>query len=316
MILIGVSLVSLSLGSVRIPFSKVFSLMFVPQQQMERIILLNIRLPRIIMAIAVGGSLSIAGVIFQGLFRNPLVEPYTLGVSGGAALTVAIAISLGFHFILPIVGFLGAIATVALVYLIAAWRGTWQITTLLLTGVMISFITSSLIMFILAVARVGELHSIIFWIMGNLNESQWSLIFVVLGISIITMFVSLFYACDLNALALGEEEALHLGINVAMTKKVLFILASIVTGCVVSLSGIIGFVGLVVPHFFRILIGRDHRILLPTAFLGGGIFLVISDTLARTIITPLQLPVGVVTGIVGGITFIFLLSKKKSVWRG
>ena len=314
--LIAVSLFSLVLGSAEISWRRVCSFIFSSGSGMERTILLHIRLPRIVLAIAVGGGLSLAGVIFQGMFRNPLVEPYTLGVSGGAALAVALAISLGGCLFLPLVGFLGALAAVSCVYLIAAWRGSWRVTMLLLTGVMISFITSSLIMFVMSVSRVEQLHGIIFWIMGNLGETQWPAILIVLIVVVFGLLASIIFSRELNALALGDEEATHLGINVELTKRILFVLASLVTGCVVSVSGIIGFVGLVVPHFLRLFIGNDHRLLIPAAFLGGGIFLVLSDTVARTVITPLQLPVGVITGIVGGIMFIIFLSRKRFVLGG
>lgn len=314
--LFAVGVFSLAMGSAGIPCGRVFSSLFSSAGGIERTIILAIRLPRIILAIAVGGGLSLAGVIFQGMFRNPLVEPYTLGVSGGAALAVALTLSLGWSVFLPLTGFLGALTAVCCVYLITAWRGRWRVSMLLLTGVMISFITSSLIMFVMAVARVEELHGIIFWVMGNLSYSEWPAIILVLAVVICGLLISIFFARDLNALALGEEEAAHLGINVELTKRILFVLASLITGCVVSVSGIIGFVGLVVPHFLRLFIGCDHRLLLPAAFLGGGIFLVLSDTAARTVIAPLQLPVGVITGIVGGIMFIIFLSRKSFIIGG
>ena len=316
--LLLVSLFSLSVGSSNIPFRKVVSSLFsADKQTIEHAIIFNIRLPRIILAFAVGAALSISGVIFQGMFRNPLVEPYTLGISGGAALGVCLSIVFGlnriFNFnILPLSGFLGALLTIFLVYLVSIRQGTLRMTKLLLTGVMISFISSSLIMLIMAVSKAENLHGIIFWIMGSLGETNWTLIRVALFISISGIFISLFFASSLNALSLGEEEALHLGINVERTKKLLFILASLLTGCSVSVSGIIGFVGLVVPHFVRMFTGGDHRILLIASSLCGGIFLILCDTLARTIITPLELPVGVITGIVGGIVFVYFLSKKGS----
>ncbi len=319
LLLLLVSLFSLSVGSSNIPFRKVVSSLFsADKQTIEHAIIFNIRLPRIILAFAVGAALSISGVIFQGMFRNPLVEPYTLGISGGAALGVCLSIVFGlnriFNFnILPLAGFLGALLTIFLVYLVSIRQGTLRMTKLLLTGVMISFISSSIIMLIMAVSKAENLHGIIFWIMGSLGETNWTLIRVALFISISGIFISLFFASSLNALSLGEEEALHLGINVERTKKLLFILASLLTGCSVSVSGIIGFVGLVVPHFVRMFTGGDHRILLIASSLCGGIFLILCDTLARTIITPLELPVGVITGIVGGIVFVYFLSKKKLI---
>ena len=309
-LLIFVSILSLGSGSVGIPFKKVFALLFSSGSTLEHTILFNIRLPRIVLAVICGGGLSIAGVILQALFRNPLVEPYTLGVSGGAALLVAIFIVLGWTGVLPLAGFIGANIAVFLVYLITSRRGNWNVNAVLLTGVMFGFISSSLIMLIMALSRVHELRSIIFWIMGSLEVTQWNIVGVISGIVILGLLISYLFSNDLNALLLGEEEAIHLGINVDFTKRILFLLASLIAGCIVSVSGIIGFVGLVIPHFMRMIVGKDHRILLPASFLGGSIFLLISDTLSRTIISPRELPVGVITGIFGGIVFIYFLYKR------
>ena len=303
---------SLSVGADRISLAKVVALIFNPQPGTESAILFQIRLPRILLAIFVGGTLAVAGVIFQGMFRNPLVGPYTLGVSGGAGLGVTLTIILGLHFIAPLAGMLGAILAIIVVYFLASRRGFLRVSILLLIGVMVSFFSSSLITLIMALANVTELHGIFFWIMGSLEESNILLIKLVVTLSTLGAILSFFFAHTLNAFSLGEEEALHLGINVERTKKLLFVLASLLTGAVVSVSGMIGFVGLVVPHFMRLLVGADHHILLPSAFLGGGIFLLLCDTFARTIISPMELPVGVITGILGGIIFICLLSRKGS----
>ncbi|MBI5573553.1 MAG: iron ABC transporter permease [Elusimicrobia bacterium] len=320
-ILLSVCILSLCIGAAGIPFKKVISLIFEGKGTTEYSIIFDIRLPRIILGFAIGGGLSIAGVILQGMFRNPLVEPYTLGISGGAALGVCLNIVLRLNhilgiFSLPLFGFLGAILIILLVYSLSIKRGILRIQGLLLTGVMISFISSSLIMLIMAVSRVEDLHGIIFWIMGSLEEPNWFLIKLAVFVSIFGLIISYFFCLDLNAFSLGEEEALHLGINVEKTKRLLFILASLLTGCSVSISGIIGFVGLVVPHFVRMFVGGDHRILLISSFLSGAIFLIFCDTLARTVISPLELPVGVITGILGGSLFVYTLSKKQVVLGG
>ena len=203
--------------------------------------------------------------------------------------------------------------TILLVYSLSVRKGILRIQGLLLTGVMISFISSSLIMLIMAISRAEDLHGIIFWIMGSLEEPNWLLIKVALWVSISLLVISYLFCFDLNALSLGEEEALHLGINIERTKRLLFIIASLLTGFSVSVAGIIGFVGLVVPHFVRMFVGQDHRILLIGSFLCGASFLIFCDTLARTIITPLELPVGVITGILGGSLFVYALTKKKIV---
>ena len=279
-------------------------------------ILYKIRLPRIVLGFAIGGSLSLAGVILQGIYRNPLVEPYTLGISGGAAVGVAIAIVFAMHlqfgtFLLPLFGFVGALITIFLVYLFSVRKGEINIKNMLLIGVMISFIASSVMMFILATTTSDTAYNIIFWTMGSLEEPNTSLIKLTTIIAICGLILSYFFARPLNALRLGQTKAKHLGINTEMTIRMLFVISSVLTGVSVSVAGVIGFVGLVIPHLIRSIIGSDFRILLIGSFLGGGIFLVLSDVLAHTLISPNELPVGVITGIIGGSAFIFVLTRSK-----
>ena len=248
----------------------------------------------------------------------PLVEPYTLGISGGAALGVSLYIVLGTNLFggilsIPMSGFLGALLVIMIVYSLSTRKAVLKINGLLLIGVMISFISTSLITLFMALSSTEELHGIIFWIMGSLEEPNWLLIKAVVLVSFFGLVVSYFFCFRLNALSLGEEEAQHLGINTERTKRQLLILSSVLTGCSVAVAGIIGFVGLVVPHFIRMFVGQDHRILLISSFLSGAGFLILCDTLARTVISPLELPVGVVTGILGGSLFIYALTKKKVV---
>jgi len=314
-ILLGISLLSLCIGSTHIPLKKIVSLIQQGRGSNEYSILFDIRLPRILLGFAIGGALSLAGVLLQGMFRNPLVEPYTLGISGGAALGVCLNIVLRLSqkfssLTLPLFGFLGAGLVILLVYFLSVRRGMLKVQGVLLTGVMLSFISSALVMLIMAVSRTEDLHGIIFWIMGSLEEPNWFLIKAALLVSVLSLGVSYLFCFDLNALSLGEEEALHLGINIERSKRLLFVVASLLTGCSVSVAGIIGFVGLVVPHFVRMFVGGDHRILLVASFLLGGIFLIFCDTLARTIIAPLELPVGVITGILGGSLFVYALTKR------
>jgi len=314
-LLVIAALFSLGVGAVNIPLQKVLVSLTKGRGSPEYTILFAIRLPRILLGLAVGGGLAIAGVVLQGMFRNPLVEPYTLGISGGAALGVTLNIVAGGVaglglFSLPISGFLGAVGIISLVYILGTRGATVKLARLLLIGVMVSFIASALIMLIMAMTRTEDLHGIIFWIMGSLEEPDTSLIRAMLLISLGGLIVSLFFSVDLNAFSLGEEEAFHLGVPVERVKKILFLLASFLTGCCVSVTGIIGFVGLVIPHLMRLLVGGDHRILLVTSFLAGAIFLVLCDTLARVAIAPVELPVGVITGLVGGSIFIYALSRK------
>jgi iron complex transport system permease protein len=273
----------------------------------------DVRLPRIFLGIAVGGGLSLAGVILQGMFRNPLVEPFTLGISGGAALGVCLSSILGLSrlYSLPLAGFAGAFSVIFFLNFLMRRKGFMSIQAILLAGVMINFISSSLVTLIMSILRVEQLQGVLFWIIGTLGESDWLLVNTAMCVSVSGLILSYFFCFDLNALLLGEEEAHHLGIGIERTKYLLFALASLLTGLCVSLTGAIGFVGLVVPHFMRMVVGTDHRILLISSFLAGAMFLVFCDTIAKTIAFPIELPVGVVTGILGGLVFIYTLSKKR-----
>jgi iron complex transport system permease protein len=280
---------------------------------------MDIRLPRILLGFAVGGALSLAGVILQGLFRNPLVEPYTIGISGGAALGVAFCITFRLQaiqylgsFILPLSGFLGSLLVIILLYITAVRSNSLNIQKVLLVGVMFSFISSSLMLLIMSLSKTESLERIIFWMMGSLDQNNWGLIRAAIILSVFSLIAGYFFSIDLNALSLGEEQAVHLGIDIERSKRCLFIISSIITGFCVSVAGVIGFVGLMLPHFMRLVAGRDNRILLITSFLGGSCFLILSDTIARTIIAPQELPVGVITGLFGGILFIYLLSIRKA----
>lgn len=308
----------LSIGELKLSFADVVRLLTHggANDNIQYQLITKIRLPRVILGIAVGGALSLAGVILQGIYRNPLVEPFTLGISGGASLGVATTIVLGLHltlgsFMLPLSGFIGAFVIIFLVYTLSSRKGAINIQNMLLTGVMISFIASSAMMFLMATTSSENLHGIIFWIMGSLDEPDIFLIKLTLFSSLIVLVVSYLFVQPLNALRLGEEKALHLGINTNIVIRVLFILASLLAGICVSVAGVIGFVGLIIPHVVRLLFGSDYRFLLVGSFLTGGIFLVLSDVVARTIISPNELPIGVITGIIGGVVFILLMGRKK-----
>jgi len=280
----------------------------------EYAIISNIRFPRILLGFAVGGALSLSGVILQGVYRNPLVEPYTLGISGGAALGVAITIVFNLNkvigmYMLPLSGFLGAVTTIFIVYVLAISKSSFNINKMLLIGVMISFISSSSMMFLMSTTTTENLNSIVFWIMGSLDEPNLLLVKTVFYSSIAGLIIVYMFANPLNALRLGQSKAKHLGINTSFTIRVLFITASVLTGISVSVAGVIGFVGLIIPHLLRLVIGTDYRVLLLASFLGGGIFVIICDVISRTIIAPNELPIGVITGMIGGLVFIVVLSK-------
>jgi len=317
-LLLAAMAIALSVGELNLsPGSVVRMLLFGgDESDMEYLLISKVRLPRVVLGVAVGGALSLAGVILQGIYRNPLVEPFTLGISGGASLGVAFTIVMGLHlslgsFMLPLSGFVGAFVIIFLVYTISSRRGAINIQNMLLTGVMISFIASSGMMFLMATTSSDNLHGIVFWIMGSLDEPNTGLIKLTLIASLVVLVISYLFVQPLNALRLGEEKALHLGFNTNVVIRVLFVLASLLAGICVSVSGVIGFVGLIIPHVLRLLFGSDYRILLGASFLLGGIFLVLSDVVARTIISPNELPIGVITGIIGGLVFLLLMSQKR-----
>ena len=319
LILFAISIFAISIGTTKISFITILKTFFLNQTQTSAYnILLGLRVPRVLISIAIGGALSLAGTLLQGMFRNPLVEPYTLGISGGASIGICLTVVFKLSSIIgiiayPMLGFIGAGIVIFIVYSLSIKSGSLKSNNMLLIGVMISFVSSSIVMLIMAMSKTNDLHSIIFWIMGSLDETNTGLIKITVLGSLLGLAVSCFYCLDLNAFVLGEENADLLGINTIKTKKVLFITASLLTGLSVSIAGIIMFVGLVVPHFMRLIVGSDHRILIISSFLGGASFLTLCDVIARTVISPLELPVGVITGIIGGITFIYVLSRKKQV---
>jgi len=315
-VLAAACLLALSVGSARIRPADIPGIIAEGPGSVQYSILFGIRLPRLLLGLAVGGALSLAGTLLQGMFRNPLVEPYTLGISGGASLGVCLNIIFKWYQVIgilayPLSGFAGAMAVIVLVYLLSRHSGTLKTNGMLLTGVMISFVSSSLVMLIMAISKSEDIHSIVFWIMGSLDMPDTTLIGIAVAGSLAGLVLAYLFCLKLNALALGEEAAFYLGINVDGTKKWLFVIASLLTGLSVSVAGIIGFVGLIVPHFMRMVIGADHRVLLLSTFLAGASFLVLCDVAARTVIAPMELPVGVITGIIGGIIFIYALGKKQ-----
>lgn len=309
-----VIILSLSIGEIPIPYKKIPQIL-ADKESMEYGVLFYIRIPRTLLGFAIGGSLSLAGAILQGIYRNPLVEPYTLGISGGASLGVTFAIVAGLHLLnillLPLAGFIGAFTTIFLVYTLSLKKGALSVNRMLLIGVMISFISSSLMMFLMSITATENIHGIVFWIMGSLNESNTAMIGAMVVLSIVCLLISYLFVMPLNALRLGEEKARHLGINSNATIRILFVITSVLTGACIAVGGVIGFVGLVIPHIVRLFVGSDYRIMLVSSFLSGSIFLILCDIIARTIISPNELPIGVITGIVGGVVFIILLSRSQ-----
>jgi len=281
-----------------------------------------VRIPRILAAALVGMALTGSGVVFQGVLRNPLAEPYILGVSSGAAFGATLTIVFGFQWIflgMPAVSigaFLGAIITIFFVYNIANVGMKASMNTLLLSGIAVSFLLSSLVSMAIALNR-DQVERIVFWTMGSLSSVRISQVQVVYIPIILSILVFVYFTRDLNALLLGEDDAMSMGIDVNRVRTILLAVASIATAFSVSISGIIGFVGLIIPHAMRLIVGPNHKYLLPSSILSGAIFLILSDTIARTVIAPGQMPLGVVTAVIGAPYFIFLLYRNnRKTYRG
>lgn len=285
-------------------------------------IFFKVRLPRIILAGLVGAALACSGVVFQALLRNPLADPYILGISSGAGLGVIIAVISGLDWMLlgrspiAIFAFAGALGTVWLVWLIGRLTGKYHVTGLLLAGVVVNAFFSAVIMFLTSIAKSQQVYSTIFWLMGNITEEEFLVLWLGTGFVIGGISALFYISPQLNALSFGEEDARSMGVNIARIQLIAFAIAAAITAVAVSLSGLIGFVGLLVPHAVRLVFGPDHRQLVPLSGILGAIFLVIADTLARIIIAPVQLPVGVVTALIGGPFFLILLIKysRKVSW--
>ncbi|MGD2095305.1 MAG: iron ABC transporter permease [Phycisphaerales bacterium] len=285
-------------------------------------IFVTVRLPRVLLAALVGAALACSGVVLQAILRNPLADPYILGISSGAGLGVITAIISGISWSflggspIGIFAFGGAIITVWLVWYIGHFTGKSQVTSLLLAGVVVNAFFSAIIMFLTSIAKSEQVISTIFWLMGNIKEKELSVLWIS-AVCILAGIAILFTVCHrLNVLALGQEEAKGLGVNVARTRIIAFACAAFITAIAVSLSGLIGFVGLIIPHGVRLTFGPDHRQLLPLSAIIGAAFLIIADTIARIIVAPAQLPVGVITAITGGPFFLILLAKysRKVSW--
>ncbi|MBF8438186.1 iron chelate uptake ABC transporter family permease subunit [Halanaerobiaceae bacterium Z-7014] len=307
------------IGSTPIPIRTTIDSLFSFDSELTRfsVIIRQIRLPRVILSFLVGSALAIAGAVFQGIIRNPMVDPYIVGISAGAGTAATIAIifnmtwSLFYFNTIPLFAFIGAIITVVLVYNISKVGNKIPVMNFLLAGVAIGFILDAIRSFLM-VTGTNDMQQVVFWLMGSLAGTSWRDIRIVLPYYFIGLIPILLYIKDLNIILLGEDNAQTLGVEVEKVKKTLITSATLITAAVVSVSGSIGFIGLVMPHMARMLIGPDHRKLIPFAAILGGIFLMVSDMLARSLMPPLEIPVGIITAIAGGPYFIYLLRKNKS----
>jgi len=281
----------------------------------DETIIFQIRLPRVIGGALVGAALATAGVLFQGLLRNPMADPYIIGTSAGAALGATIAMTLPINLaflgfgLVPVAAFIGALSTVILVYNLARVGGKTPIISMLLAGFVVSALLAAIMAFMMSMSdRFGlNLHSVYSFLMGHISVTSWGQIAIIAPLVIGGIIGARFFAFHLNAFSLGEEGAAYLGIEIERDKILILALGSLLTAAAVSISGLIGFVGLVVPHAVRLSLGPDHRFLLPASALVGAAFLVIADLLARILLAPVEIPVGVITAIIGAPFFIYLL---------
>jgi iron complex transport system permease protein len=322
--LLAVVLLSLSVGPVKISIPVIIKMLLHKfgiynntsgwQATQESIVFL-VRLPRVLAGILVGAALSTAGVLFQGLFRNPMADPYIIGTAAGAAFgaTLAMLLPLSLVFygfgLVPIAAFLGALGSVLTVYRLARFGGKAPIVSMLLAGFVMSSFLVAIVMLLLTMSdRLGlRIQQVFAFLMGGISVTYWQQIAVIAPLVLIGIIVTQFFAGHLNAFSIGEEGASYLGIEVEREKMIILGIGSLLTACAVSLGGLIGFVGLIMPHAMRLILGPDHRLLLPASALAGASFLVIADLLARTLLSPAEIPVGVLTAIIGAPFFIYLL---------
>jgi iron complex transport system permease protein len=278
-------------------------------------ILWQIRLPRVILAALIGLLLSISGVMLQGILRNPLADPYILGISAGGAVGAAISIVLGAQFVIfgmssiPATAFIFALIAVLIVYKLAQVGGKTAPETLILAGVALSAFCAAILALIIIIS--GSLQSIYFWLLGSLSSASWGDVLTVIPYAMVGAGVAYFFSKELNALLLGEEMATTLGVDVEKTRLILIGAASLMTAAAVSVSGLIGFVGLVVPHWIRLIIGPNHRLLIPVSALSGMLLMVVADTIARTILSPMEIPIGIIMALVGAPFFLYLLRRRR-----
>lgn len=329
--LVVVMLISLAWGAVEISLGQVLAILGAQIglelpwsfDRSQEAVLLSIRLPRAVLGVLVGGSLAVAGATLQGLFRNPLADPQLIGVSSGAALAavsvivfgaalVGIAPGMLMQFSLPVAAFLGGAAATAIVYRIANLSGRTVVATMLLAGIAIQAVANAGIGVMIFISDDDQLRTLNFWLLGSLAGGTWDVVLPTIVFLVVPLVVLPLFARPLNAFLLGESEAGHVGIDVETMKRVLIGLVAVAAGAAVAVTGVIGFVGLVVPHILRLLVGPDHRLILPGSILLGGALLIGADVVARTIVAPAELPIGIVTSLLGGPFFIWLLVRSRS----
>jgi len=323
----GVVVFASTMGSVHIPFSSCFDIVlsrlpFLPVAsscpENLSVIVLDIRLPRILLAGLVGAALAVAGATYQGLFRNPLADPYLIGVAQGAGLGATIGFLIPFSFqwvsfgVVSLLAFVGGLSAVAIVYSLARVGKALPATTLILAGVALGAFLSAITSYLLTICG-EELHGIVFWLLGGLSLTKWAEVWTVVPCVLVGTTVIFLHARPLNVMQLDDEQAQQLGIDVERVKLVLLAAATLITSAAVCFTGLIGFVGIIVPHAVRLVWGPDYRFLLPLSTLVGGIFLILADSLAHTVFAPQEVPVGVITALCGAPFFLYLLRRRKGL---
>ena len=312
-ILVITFIVAMISGISDIPVMEMLKSLFSTGDGNTYTIINQIRLPRVILAIVAGAGLACSGCVFQGVLRNPLADPFTLGISGGAAFGASIGFAFGITklswIFLPLLGFLGALLSVGLVYILNM-KKEFDSNTMILSGVVASYIFSSAVMLVFSISSSDQLYSAFMWLMGNLAFFDERLLPMVIILVMAGVVILCCLGNVINIISLGNEKSNSLGINTARTVKYIFLLSSLITACIVSCCGVIGFVGLMIPHITRKFVGNNNKILMPFSAVVGSIFLLICDTVSRTVIAPVEIPIGVITSIVGGLFFVFLLLRK------
>ncbi|MGI1692205.1 FecCD family ABC transporter permease [Thermoanaerobacter uzonensis] len=316
LLLIFTMILSISAGAVKITLQEILNVFLGGGSETSRTIILNLRLPRVVESAVVGMGLSVVGAFFQGLLRNPMADPYVLGISSGAAFGATIAIILGLGiFGLSFMAFITSLMTVFFVYTISKTGTRVSMTTMLLAGIAISAFMSAIISLMMLLNH-DEFSRIVFWTMGGFSLINWNGVVFSTPVILIGSFVMYVFSRDVNAILTGEEVAEHLGVNTELVKKIILVTGSLVTATAVSVGGIIGFVGLIVPHISRLIVGPDNRILVPFSAISGAIFLTFADLLARVILKPMEIPIGIITAAFGGPFFLYLLIKSKQKSEG
>ena len=316
MLLIASLLLAAATGAVKISIREIIEILTTGADTVNASILVDIRLPRILLAAVVGAGLAAVGGVMQAIFKNPLVDSYTLGMSSGAALGAVISIITGVNVSIlgiettGVFAFIGAVCTLFFVYSLAYTRSRMSINSLLLAGVAVSYFLASVISFLMMLNH-DKIEHIVFWTMGSLSMATWNEFYISAIFIVPSLAVLMYYTRELNILVMGEDSAHHLGINTAALKNILLITCAVIVGIVISTGGTIAFLGLIAPHIIRLVIGSDNKRVIPYSALLGSILLVLSDTVGRVIIQPVEIPVGVMTAIMGGPFFIFLLRRQK-----